>query len=657
MCVNLQSVFSDFFLKRVFNIVMTVFFVVITTTVAVGQCENPSIALPDASFPVDGNFANGYCITLTFNPAVTGIPLGLSMNLVHTWQGDLSIAVIAGPNVLNVVQRPGTENCNGGCDCGFSSNLGGNYIFTDGGPDPDNEMAADGGNYGVTANDPCGIGTVASFAELWAPFPADEPITATICITDHAFSDAGRASDISFVFPDSGSDIICGCLDSTALNYDPSASIDPNLCLYSCSYFDLSIPSNNIEICRGESFVLEAKTYPDYPILPGVVTTYEWTSTSGNNDFIANPTSPSTTIELPEDFIGTISFQVIANFEYDSGYNSFSCFDTASIEVVVLPLPNPVIQEVGPLCDGTSATLSLDGLYASYKWSTGATSPSIVVSTARTYSVTVTDENGCRNAHSIEIEISNLNVELQTDGLNCYGEQTAVVEAVVTGGVPPLVYQWNNGMTSSFISDLGAGVYSVTVSDGLNCIISKQGEVYSPDPINIILNITNDNSTTPEPDGSIDATVTGGTPFYYYDWNTGEMTDSIGHLAEGYYELTITDFNDCIVDTVVQVSTIALVPIGFDFLIIPDGADLNNDVLKLYPNPSTQYFNIKYNGLLPMQNIKVLSLDGKSVPFNRIETNDEGMLSLALPEIVNGTYILSFQIGKEHFSKKIVVQK
>ena len=57
-----------------------------------------------------------------------------------------------------------------------------------------------------------------------------------------------------------------------------------------------------------------------------------------------------------------------------------------------------------------------------------------------------------------------------------------------------------------------------------------------------------------------------------------------------------------------------------------------------------------------MQNIKILSLDGKSVPFNIVETNHEGVFSLALPEATRGSYILSFKIGEDYFFKKIVVQ-
>ena len=89
------------------------------------QCTNPTIALPDVSIPVDGNIDNAYCVTLTFDPAETGLPSGISMDLYHTWQGDLGIWIFANGNYLNIVQRPGViGSCEGDCPCGDSGDLG-----------------------------------------------------------------------------------------------------------------------------------------------------------------------------------------------------------------------------------------------------------------------------------------------------------------------------------------------------------------------------------------------------------------------------------------------------------------------------------------------------------------------------------------------------
>src|SRR5690606_20721853 len=64
--------------------------------------------------------------------------------------------------------------------------------------------------------------------------------------------------------------------------------------------------------------------------------------------------------------------------------------------VVVNPLPSADITTASPstVCEGTSVTLTASA-GASYLWSTGATSQDITVSTSDTYTVQVTDANGC----------------------------------------------------------------------------------------------------------------------------------------------------------------------------------------------------------------------------------------------------------------------
>lgn len=77
------------------------------------------------------------------------------------------------------------------------------------------------------------------------------------------------------------------------------------------------------------------------------------------------------------------------------------CTGTASVTVVVFPGPTPVISGTLSFCGGTSTTLNAGPGYASYLWSTGATTQTIVVSTVGTFSVTVTDLNGCSGSASV----------------------------------------------------------------------------------------------------------------------------------------------------------------------------------------------------------------------------------------------------------------
>lgn len=75
--------------------------------------------------------------------------------------------------------------------------------------------------------------------------------------------------------------------------------------------------------------------------------------------------------------------------------------DTVNVVVTVLPPPTPRIVEPAPFCLGDSVELVLDAPYATYRWSNGATTPSIMVRTADTVGVTVVDDKGCTGTASV----------------------------------------------------------------------------------------------------------------------------------------------------------------------------------------------------------------------------------------------------------------
>lgn len=75
--------------------------------------------------PVDASTANSICETLTYDPDVLGVATGISLDLWHTWQGDLSIHIVACDERLVVMQRPGIiGSCAGGCPCGINDDIG-----------------------------------------------------------------------------------------------------------------------------------------------------------------------------------------------------------------------------------------------------------------------------------------------------------------------------------------------------------------------------------------------------------------------------------------------------------------------------------------------------------------------------------------------------
>jgi gliding motility-associated-like protein len=109
----------------------------------------------------------------------------------------------------------------------------------------------------------------------------------------------------------------------------------------------------------------------------------------------------------------------------------------------------------------------------SFRWSNGATTQDLVNVAAGRYSVTATDGNGCMSAldTSIAQPLSPLAFKDSIKQEDCYGYNDGFIQLAVRGGTKPYKFLWDNGSTSSQITDLNAKRYGVTISDSNNCKI------------------------------------------------------------------------------------------------------------------------------------------------------------------------------------------
>jgi hypothetical protein len=120
------------------------------------------------------------------------------------------------------------------------------------------------------------------------------------------------------------------------------------------------------------------------------------------------------------------------------------------------------------LCFGNptgSIDLSVTGGTApyTYAWSNGASSQDITALVAGTYSVTVTDNNGCTATASVTITQPAAALALSTTQVNvlCFGNATGSIDLIVNGGTAPYTYAWSNGALAQDINGLYAGLISL----------------------------------------------------------------------------------------------------------------------------------------------------------------------------------------------------
>ena len=187
-----------------------------------------------------------------------------------------------------------------------------------------------------------------------------------------------------------------------------------------------------------------------------------------------------------------------------------------------------------------------------YLWNTGTNTQDLEGITDGTYTVTVTDANGCTKTETITIAEPDFGLQVAESitHILCHGEATGKIDLTVTGGSGTYTYQWSSGQTTRVIENLTAGDYTVTVRDAEGCPFVKTYQVKQPEAL--ALSETKSNvSFFGEGDGAIGITVTGGKEPYTYTWTysgTSEVFSAdkdISGLAPGKYSLKIVDANNC----------------------------------------------------------------------------------------------------------------
>ncbi|MCS6934874.1 MAG: gliding motility-associated C-terminal domain-containing protein [Chitinophagales bacterium] len=201
-------------------------------------------------------------------------------------------------------------------------------------------------------------------------------------------------------------------------------------------------------------------------------------------------------------------------------------------------------------CFGTSTgsiTLQVSGGTTPYNftWSNNATTQNLTNIPAGNYSVVVTDNAGCTASASAIVTQSNaIIITLNKTDVTCFGLSNGSIQSAVNGGNAPLSYLWNNNATTQNLSNLSPGNYSLTVTDANGCSTSASVAIVQPQQLNATATITHVTCNGMN-NGSVSATVNGGTGPFTYTWNNGQQSATINNLAAGVYQLTVSDVNSC----------------------------------------------------------------------------------------------------------------
>ncbi|MBP2834026.1 T9SS type A sorting domain-containing protein [Aquimarina sp. U1-2] len=182
---------------------------------------------------------------------------------------------------------------------------------------------------------------------------------------------------------------------------------------------------------------------------------------------------------------------------------------------------------------------------------------------AEKYSFTVTDANNCvleiEDVDLFEPPVLEVNI-VPINVITCFGDmRSGSISAIVQGGVPfssskQYIYEWFNADTNIkmgtdlyLLENIGAGNYYVKITDAISQVITSDiFELIEPGLLSV--NMRSDfSSCGDENDWTIIPEISGGTPPFLYEWNTGANTNLLTEVVQGTYEVLITDSRGCTV--------------------------------------------------------------------------------------------------------------
>jgi len=207
-----------------------------------------------------------------------------------------------------------------------------------------------------------------------------------------------------------------------------------------------------------------------------------------------------------------------------------------------------------------------------YSWSTSPVQTGSVATGlgAGTYSVVVTDVNGCSITRTVSItappvltSTASIASNYNGEAIRCSGDANGSITVAPSGGTLPYTYLWNTtpAQTSATASNLGAGSYMVTVTDANGCVSTASAVISSPSALTATVIVSSNYngqqiSCFGAADGAALATASGGTGAYTYSWSgtPAQTTAAAVGLSAGSYTVLIHDVNNCLVTRTIQLS-------------------------------------------------------------------------------------------------------
>jgi gliding motility-associated-like protein len=210
--------------------------------------------------------------------------------------------------------------------------------------------------------------------------------------------------------------------------------------------------------------------------------------------------------------------------------SSQGCQAVTTFNVTLHALPIVDLGADVSLCGATDHVLNAGNAGSSFNWSTGAQSQSITVTTSGSYSVAVTNANGCSASDAVNVSFNAMPQDMLQDVTTCVSDPP-----VLDAGNPGCTYSWNTGAQTSSITASTSGTYSVTITTAQNCSATFDAMVQLM-PL-VTIDLGNDTSIC---EGNAIVLQAGGIDLSY-EWTNQATSTSIVVNASGVYGVTASN--------------------------------------------------------------------------------------------------------------------
>ncbi|MBL7913780.1 MAG: T9SS type A sorting domain-containing protein [Bacteroidia bacterium] len=276
-------------------------------------------------------------------------------------------------------------------------------------------------------------------------------------------------------------------------------------------------------------------------------------------------------------------------------------FGCIAQEQFLIAQPDPIIvsfTSTDATCFGSTdgmINVSANGGIApySYLWQNGSTDTTLQHLASGTYMLTVTDNHSCSILTAFAIsQPAEIAVQFQQTFNPCIAG-TGSVTTVISGGIDPLIYSWSDGSSASSATGLNPGVYTLTITDALGCMVSDTISVGGiTNPMALAFNSVSA-SCSDSDDGSADLTISGGQEPYSYLWSNGNTAEDLFLVIGGNYDVTVTDANGCTVSGNVLIEAPA--PMAVSFNVIPVGCGVTKGSITAIAAGGTPGYSYTWN--------------------------------------------------------------